>query len=119
MESSKVHSREVSSLSMFKLHYPDGLVPFDDGRCSFCGSLHPSKVVEAIKAGAGGEFADMKYGWPHKVYLHDVPGLGHAKFYTVHLQDAMEEERQIIESYLGLTFTFTEDGGVSWKRYEA
>lgn len=38
------------------------------------------------------------------------------KFYSVHLQDATPEERQIIETHLGLHFEFHDDGSVSWKR---
>lgn len=71
--------------------YPDGLVPWDEaippdlesgdpkrttGRprsCAYCGSLHPSDVVAAIRVGARGSWADMKYGWPHKAYFEDVP----------------------------------------------
>lgn len=65
----------------------DGKVLFDEARprkdnefgtgllrrCSYCGSMHPTDVVSAIKAGARGEIADLKYGWPHKVYFHGVP----------------------------------------------
>jgi hypothetical protein len=38
-------------------------------RCSYCGSLHPADL-----AAAGGrvDWADQKYGWPHKFYI-DVP----------------------------------------------
>lgn len=38
------------------------------------------------------------------------------KFYSVHLMDATPEERQIIETHLGLSFYFSDDGSVSWKR---
>lgn len=41
--------------------------------CDYCGSMHPSDVAAAIKAGAEGSFASFKYGWPHKVYLEAVP----------------------------------------------
>jgi hypothetical protein len=125
--------------------------------CGYCGSMHPSDVVAAIQAGARGEWADMKYGWPHKSYFEGVPnphagllevrssanfkpdedytkdwietGDGHwrkpgkpasetthGKFYTVHLMDATPEEKAIIESHLELTFEFTDDGKVSWRR---
>lgn len=39
----------------------------------------------------------------------------HGKFYSVHLQDATPEEREIIEKHLGLHFEFLDDGRVSWK----
>lgn len=42
-----------------------------------------------------------------------APAATDGKFYTVHLQDASPEDRETIESHLGLRFTF-EDGGVRW-----
>jgi len=71
--------------------WPDGRVPWENasppdvasgdqrkytGRlrnCSYCGSMHPADVAAAIKAGAKGEWADRKYGWPHKAYFEDIP----------------------------------------------
>jgi hypothetical protein len=160
----QVHDSEID-FSVFAPMYPDGKVAFKDPippqpnklgggtlrHCEHCGSMHPADVVAAIKAGARGEIADMKYGWPHKVYFHDVPnphkGLPASrsgasqpqegyikagernylappqpepattwgKFYTIHLQDATDDEREVIENYLNLRFTF-KDGGVSWHR---
>lgn len=67
---------------------PSGLVPWSDaappettgisriGRlrsCEYCGSMHPADVATAIRAGAKGEWADMKYGWPHKAYFDGIP----------------------------------------------
>lgn len=137
--------------------------------CSWCGSMHPSDLAAAIQAGAGGHWADFKYGWPHKWYVERVPnphaGLlevrgwsnspteafkrevreprfdqrtgervadyvtyteeptpagptTHGKFYTEHLQDATDEEREIIERAMGLRFTF-EGKGVRWTPYQA
>lgn len=54
---------------------PDGLSD-TMGRlcaCSYCGSMHPADVAAAIRAGATGNFADRKYGWPHKAYFNGVP----------------------------------------------
>lgn len=39
-------------------------------RCSYCGSMHPEDVVAEFKLGATAEWADQKYGWPHKFYVH-------------------------------------------------
>lgn len=103
-------------------YWPDGLVPWkkrgDDRRhCEYCGSLHPADVAAAIRAGAKGEWADWKYGWPHKVYLSGETTSG--KFYTVHLQDATSEDRETIEKHMGLRFTFYDDGGeVGWSPYK-
>jgi hypothetical protein len=115
--------------------------------------MHPSDVAAAIRAGAQGQWADMKYGWPHKAYFAAIPN-PHAgllesresanykahddwiqvdenhwqapgkpassttdgKFYTIHLMDATPEDRETIESHLGLKFVFTDDGKVSWRR---
>lgn len=41
--------------------------------CSYCGSMHPEDLAAALKAGAKGHWADLKYGWPHKFYVDDVP----------------------------------------------
>lgn len=120
--------------------------------CSYCGSMHPSDVAAAIQAGARGEWADWKYGWPHKAYFDGVPnphvGLLESrsgaserrgpgwfqtkdgiwrepgtpapafvtwKFYTVHLIDATPEEKDIIESMLGIHFEFSPDGKIKWE----
>lgn len=135
--------------------------------CKFCGSMHPEDLAAAIRAGATVEWADFKYGWPHKVYVYKVPNphagmvesrsmssseapgyerVAHprfnertgervedlvrwvqkgvagpttdGKFYTVHLQDATPEDREVIERAMGLRFTF--DGrGVGWVPFDA
>lgn len=36
-------------------------------RCSFCGSIHPDDL--AAEAGWRADWADRKYGWPHKFYV--------------------------------------------------
>lgn len=35
--------------------------------------MHPADVANAIRAGARGEWADRKYGWPHKAYFDAIP----------------------------------------------
>lgn len=39
-------------------------------RCSFCGSIHPGDL--AAEPSWHGDWADMKYGWPHKFYVQGV-----------------------------------------------
>lgn len=40
-------------------------------RCSYCGSMHPDDFAEEIARGPlQVDWADRKYGWPHKVYVH-------------------------------------------------
>lgn len=42
--------------------------------CSYCGSLHPEDLLNAIKAGGIKlDLADLKYGWPHKFYVEGIP----------------------------------------------
>lgn len=41
--------------------------------CSYCGSIHPQDLLDAIKAGAVLGGADWKYGWPHKFYISNIP----------------------------------------------
>lgn len=217
-EEKSVAHRGDYMVSRYK-YRPDGLVEWGaaippdvaagrtTGRlrhCDYCGSMHPSDLAAALKAGAKGSWADFKYGWPHKWYVENVPnphagmlesrmGCSHShptcpktgapceqrkqsfhwpkcecmrdtpelvktgtygeaamvatqsgfssstgkpqftwneagkpakattdgKFYTVHLQDATPEDRAVIEQHMGLSFTFHEDGKVSWKRFEA
>lgn len=38
--------------------------------CSYCGSIHPKDLIEALKNGATLQGSDWKYGWPHKFYLN-------------------------------------------------
>lgn len=98
--------------------HPGGAVPWQerDGRrhCAYCGSLHPSDLDAALGAGASLGWADRKYGWPHKAYITGG-GVQHAKFYTVHLQDATELERAVIHAAMGLKFTFKDGGKVAWE----
>jgi len=76
-------------------------------------------MAEAIKAGIGISFADMKYGWPHKMYLSETYQ-GHLKFYTMHLKDATEEDRAVIEKACGLHFKFDVkvQGDVVWTPWQ-
>ena len=113
MNVSKAHREdEVNAFATFPIHYKE------NGRCSYCGSLSPEKLVEAIKAGIHVSFADRKYGWPHKLYL-DQSYSGGIKFYTAHLRDATEEQSEIIAKACGLRFRFdTENyGDVSREPY--
>lgn len=91
-EKSVAHRRDMNHFGAAK--YPDGLVPWDPARapdlnapypesqytttgrlrsCGYCGSMHPTDLVAAIQAGAHVHWADQKYGWPHKVYVDDIP----------------------------------------------
>ena len=58
--------------------------------CSYCGSLHPEDLYELLDVCDRAEFADRKYGYPHKIYI-DV-GKAMLKFYTRHLLDVNDPE---------------------------
>lgn len=55
-----------------KLH-PSNDAPMAFRTCSYCGSIHPEDLLEALKAGATLGGADWKYGWPHKFYVEKIP----------------------------------------------
>jgi len=89
METSIAHKHDMNIYGLQQ--WPDGLVPWGDEsppnltgdmdergqgllrHCSYCGSMHPADVAAAIKSGARGEWADRKYGWPHKAYFDGIP----------------------------------------------
>lgn len=55
-----------------KLH-PSHDLPTAFRTCSYCGSIHPEDLLEALRAGAKLSQADWKYGWPHKFYVEGIP----------------------------------------------
>lgn len=106
---SKAHRvNEVNAFAIFPIKYKEN-------RCSYCGSLSTSALVEAISAGITLSLADQKYGWPHKFYL-SKEYKGSIKFYTVHLRDATDEELRIITKACGMTIAFDveTEGDISW-----
>jgi hypothetical protein len=61
-----VHGWEAEQYGGWSWSEPRGGEHFR--RCSFCGSIHPDDLVaEPLWAP---EWADMKYGFPHKFYIH-------------------------------------------------
>lgn len=87
-EYSNAHNKGMNRIGTAMFH--DGLVPWEEstppdiekgeeywtGRiraCAYCGSMHPADIANAIRAGAQGEWADRKYGWPHKAYFTNIP----------------------------------------------
>jgi len=80
-------------------------------------SSHPSEAypVEHTRMRINdrtGERQDQKwYSEPPK----PASATTYGKIYTVHLQDASPEDRDLIEQHLGMSFEFTDTGSVSWK----
>ena len=49
-------------------------------RCSYCGSIHPDDL--AAESGVPANWADMKWGWPHKIYAH-IPNREPGRLFVV------------------------------------
>lgn len=49
-------------------------------RCGFCGSIHPEDL--AAEPNWRADWADMKYGWPHKFYV-DIPNRTPERLYVI------------------------------------
>ena len=49
-------------------------------RCSYCGCVHPVDLVAEAEWRA--EWADFKYGWPHKFYV-DIANRDPERLYVV------------------------------------
>lgn len=102
-ETSVAHKSDFQALHF----HPDGNVPWrpetppdveagqTSGRlraCQYCGSMHPADVAAAIRAGAKGNWADFKYGWPHKAYFDGIPN-PHAGMLEVRAFSSSKSER--------------------------
>lgn len=59
--------------------------------CSYCGSLHPEDFYSLLNECDHAEFADMKYGYPHKIYLN-FNNNAMLKFYLKHLIDITDQK---------------------------
>jgi hypothetical protein len=114
-------------------------------RCSYCGSIHPADLlaldfevipfdpatfVPAVPPSFPAElqrpadykpptveWADWKYGWPHKLYVTASKAVDHAKFYSIHLSDHPELIEPFNERFgvAGVIFGMDERG-LWWKR---
>lgn len=103
--------------------------------CSYCGSVHPWVLYELLRTNPyrpnpiyemtkdlapgtygikpsepwyGAEFADWKYGWPHKLYLSNGHG---GKFYTLHFLDLggtpiFEHLSTLVHAHTGIRFLY-------------
>lgn len=81
--------------------------------------------AEEVAAGKWERFQDgfdertgePRYNWRNIGAREPASDTAHAKFYTVHLQDATPEQRKIIEHAMGMSFTFEGDR-VKWQKFE-
>ena len=65
--------------------------------CSYCGSMHPEDLLEALENGAKLSGSDWKYGWPHKFYI-DVPNPEPKKIFEL---GSLTEGGRVVEKYTG------------------
>jgi hypothetical protein len=74
-------------------------------RCGFCGSIHPEDI--AAEPIWRADWADMKYGWPHKFYV-DIPNRQAEQLFVVSASstpsdgytaraDLTDEQREIVK----------------------
>lgn len=117
--------------------------PYDDRHrtCSFCGSVHPSDLLDVLSAGAEIETADWKHGWPSKLYvvipnpkagITAVVGRGpggpimgaapqqrHLKFYNQHLvelsREAFDVVATLIQAQTDIKFDFNSAGQLRYQ----
>lgn len=80
------HPRDITS-DIWDKHFSQDI---EARYCSYCGSLHPEDMYNLLDKADRVEFADMKYGYPHKLYI-DI-GATILKFYTKHLTDINDKE---------------------------
>lgn len=93
---------------------PDGDRPYR--HCSYCGSIHPDDLKEALEHGHTLTGADHKYGWPHKFYSH---GPVHFKWYNVHFLDMTKEEfalyGPLVSQHSGIEWFWDDEQGVGYR----
>lgn len=117
--------------------------------CSFCGSIHPeelvrilqddntkmltpgehSEILKGLGPGLPGlrdalppikiEWADFKYGFPHKLYIETNRGESkHGKFYTKHLVEIEGEAFELLSRLLAekaYVLFWREESRVRWR----
>jgi hypothetical protein len=121
---------------------PDAPQPFL--QCGYCGSIRPEDFVRILAGTCTVEVADLKYDWPHKIYVWEIPnphpevqrvmsrGPGPhdikwgadrvlwAKFYTEHLLDegydekAIEALKSVLRERARLDF-IVDAGALKWR----
>lgn len=62
-------------------------------RCSYCGSIHPQDLVREI--GWHAEWADQKYGWPHKFYVTLQPTAKNAELLVSRASTSSPTEHEL------------------------
>lgn len=80
-------------------------------------ATHGTSKMVRMQSGFSRETGAPEYTWKHAG--EPARATTDGKFYTVHLQDATEEDRAVIEAAMGLTFSFEQGGRVSWQAITA
>ncbi len=74
----------------------------DDKCCSYCGSIHPERVLELIRIHGFGIIGSTDKGYKFYVTRDTVPnaGFGGIKFYVQHFsQDQIDEYNQLVKAH--------------------
>lgn len=76
--------------------------------CSYCGSLSPEHAIAASQVeGVRVEMADMKYGWPHKLYFAVPHEPVHKKVgSSSYMKDGLRVEDPIMGTVSVATYKF-------------
>lgn len=87
--------------------------------CTYCGSISPSRLLELIKAGTATiELADMKYGWPHKLYV-TVPNAKAGEPCRIVSQFGKEDDPELNAKYLHKRPYHPEKPDENWQFWNA
>jgi hypothetical protein len=102
-----------------KLH-PDNDLPQVFRTCSYCGSIHPEDLLEALRAGARLSSSDWKYGWPHKFYVDGIPNTNIGQPAGLISGSVRKDQRAEMEQrYAGRDIRFEEtEYGLRYRVYE-
>lgn len=88
----------------WRSHLPDERYPQGEPfrTCSYCGSIHPEDLLKALDSGATLGGSDWKYGFPHKLYLYNIPNPHRDELAEIGQRSGPNEEGEIIyESIMG------------------
>ena len=85
--------------------------------CSWCGSMHINDFICVLQEHPiipvdffpTADWADWKYGYPHKLYVNRPGGMG-GKFYIAHLRDHTDRIREFNEVIRPTGVVFEWDG---------
>lgn len=78
-------------------------------RCSYCGSVHPADL--AAEPTWRAQWADRKYGWPHKFYV-DIPNRDPGALFAVGLTSGGPTDRPLDPGWIAWENLTDEQRGI-------